>query len=67
MSQPAEHDVRLVAMIAEARKRGLTWAQIGSATIGRPDPKAAKNHARKLARRANKAAALMLGREAPGA
>jgi hypothetical protein len=65
MSQPsADHDIRLVAMIAQARQQGLTWAQIGSVTVGRRDPKAAKSHARRLARRVSRA----LGREArPGA
>lgn len=65
MSQPSgEHDLALVAMVTEAKARGLTWAQIGSALIGRPDARAAKNHFRKAARRASTAAASAPGRDA---
>lgn len=64
MSQPsAEHDLALVRMVTEAKAAGLTWAQIGSAILGRPDAKAAKNHVRKAARRANAAAAAAIAQE----
>lgn len=57
MTNPADrHDAALVAMVDEALRRGMTWAQIGSATIGRPDAKAAKRHAKHAARRARHAA-----------
>jgi hypothetical protein len=39
------------AMIAEAKRRGLTWAQIAS-TIGAENGKAAKAEAKRLARTA---------------
>lgn len=41
-------DVAMCALIDTARASGLTWAQIGSVTIGRRDPKAAKKHAKAL-------------------
>ena len=42
-------DVAMLGMIETARANGITWAQIGSVTIRRRDPKAAKRHARSLA------------------
>ena len=42
-------DVAMLEMIGTARASGITWAQIGSVTIRRRDPKAAKRHARALA------------------
>ena len=46
--------MRTVSLIAEAKARGLTWAQIAGA-IGCPDGKAAKAKAKKLARQAQSA------------
>ncbi len=48
-------------MIAEAKARGTTWAQIASA-LGLPNAGAAKAHAKKLAKQAN-AAVLRAGIE----
>jgi hypothetical protein len=45
----ADPDVTMLEMIGTARANGITWAQIGSVTIRRRDPKAAKRHARALA------------------
>ena len=42
-------DAAKAAMIAEAKRRGLTWAQIAT-TIGAENGKAAKREAKRLAR-----------------
>ena len=44
-------DVSMLGMIETALGSGITWAQIGSVTIHRRDPKAAKRHAKQLAAR----------------
>ena len=49
-----DHDVLMVGMVAQAKARGVTWAQIGSVLVGRPDGKLAKKAARALARDANR-------------
>jgi hypothetical protein len=49
-----DHDVLMVGMIAQAKERGVTWAQIGSVLVGRADGKLAKKAARTLARDANR-------------
>ena len=54
-----------VAMIAEARRRGLTWNQVALA-IGCPDGKTAKAKAKRLARAAQKAAVSAMREEAAG-
>jgi hypothetical protein len=65
MNHPlADRDVLTAAMIATARARGLTWGQIGSVLLGGDrNPKLAKKHAKALARKANRKAALMLAEE----
>ena len=47
----ADPDVAMLSMIETARASGITWAQIGSVTIHRRDPKAAKRHAKRIAAR----------------
>jgi hypothetical protein len=44
-------DVAMLEMIGTALAAGLTWAQIGSVTIGQRNPKAAKRHAKQLGAR----------------
>ena len=48
------HALLQLRMIAEAKSRGASWAQI-AATLGAPDGKAAKALAHKLARTAQRA------------
>lgn len=47
----SDPDVAMCELIETARRNGITWAQIGSVTIRNRDPKAAKAHAKLLARR----------------
>ena len=53
-SDPLTHALLQLRMIAEAKNRGASWAQI-AATLGAPDGKAAKAMAHKLAREAQRA------------
>ena len=53
-SDPLTHALLQLRMIAEAKSRGASWAQI-AATLGAPDGKAAKALAHKLARTAQRA------------
>ena len=53
-SDPLTHALLQLRMIAEAKSRGASWAQI-AATLGAPDGKAAKAMAHKLAREAQRA------------
>ncbi len=62
MNSPPGPDLLRVAMIAQARSRGLTWAQIGSVLSGgvSADPRLAKRDAKRLARKASRQAVLAL-------
>ena len=53
-SDPLTHALLQLRMIAEAKNRGASWAQI-AATLGAPDGKSAKAMAHKLARTAQRA------------
>ena len=53
-SDPLTHALLQLRMIAEAKSRGASWAQI-AATLGAPDGKAAKAMAHRLAREAQRA------------
>ena len=53
-SDPLTHALLQLRMIAEAKSRGASWAQI-AATLGAPDGKSAKAMAHKLAREAQRA------------
>lgn len=62
MDPPDEHDLLMTGMIAAARSRGLTWAQIGSVfNKGDRNPKLAKKQAKAIRRRALRAAATKEG------
>lgn len=60
-------DVSMLGMIETARASGITWAQIGSVTIHRRDPKAAKRHARVLAAKVRRRAFAAMPLEVDGA
>ena len=47
-------DVLKVALIAQARQGGATWADVGGALLGRRDGKLAKRYAKGLARAAER-------------
>ena len=53
-ADPLTRALLQLRMIAEAKSRGASWAQI-AATLGAPDGKAAKALAHKLARTAQRA------------
>ena len=53
-SDPLTPALLQLRMIAEAKSRGASWAQI-AATLGAPDGKAAKAMAHRLAREAQRA------------
>ena len=53
-ADPLARALLQLRMIAEAKSRGASWAQI-AATLGAPDGKAAKALAHKLARTAQRA------------
>ena len=63
----ADPDVSMLGMIETARASGITWAQIGSVTIRRRDPKAAKRHARALAGKVRARAFASMPQEVDGA
>lgn len=63
----ADPDVAMLEMIGTARASGITWAQIGSVTIRRRDPKAAKRHARALAGKVRARAFASVPQEVDGA
>jgi hypothetical protein len=60
-------DVAMLSMIETARQNSITWAQIGSVTIGRRDPKGAKRHAHTLAARVKARAFASMPMEVDGA
>jgi hypothetical protein len=63
----SDPDVAMLEMIETARRNGITWAQIGSVTIRKRDPKAAKAHARALARKVKARAFAAMPQEVPDA
>jgi hypothetical protein len=63
----SDPDVAMLEMIGTARASGITWAQIGSVTIRRRDPKAAKRHARTLAAAVRRRAFASMPQEVDGA
>ena len=63
----ADPDVAMLGLIETARASGITWAQIGSVTIRRRDPKAAKAHAKALAARVKRRAFASMLLETGGA
>jgi hypothetical protein len=62
----ADPDVAMLGMIETARRSGITWAQIGSVTIRKRDPKAAKQHAKALARKVRERAFASVPQEVDG-
>ncbi len=46
----ARRELLMLKMIQEALNSGVTWASIGRVLVGRPDGKAAKRVAKRLAR-----------------
>ena len=63
----SDPDVAMLGMIETARSSGITWAQIGAVTIHRRDPKAAKQHAKALARKVKERAFAAMPLEVPDA
>ena len=63
----ADPDVAMLSMIETARASGITWAQIGSVTIHRRDPREAKRHAKGLAAAVKRRAFASLPQEVPDA
>jgi hypothetical protein len=47
-----DRDLVMVRLIAEAKARGVSWAQIGSVLCGTPNGKLAKRYAKNLAKSA---------------
>jgi hypothetical protein len=60
-------DVSMLGLIETAQRNGITWAQIGTITIGRRDPKAAKAHAKTLAVNVRRRAFAAMPAEVDGA
>ena len=64
-ADPAASLARL-ALIAEARERGITWSAIGATMFGGASGNAAKATAKRLARDANRALVAAGAQEPPG-
>lgn len=49
-ANPARREMLMLKLVQEALNHGVTWAQIGTVLVGRPDGKLAKREAKRMAR-----------------